>query len=267
MRFVAPPRAAVSPAVFAHPVFAEYRHWRGLLAAPDWPGLDLLNRLFDYPPALGLRAVAQTPALLEDGLHYEARIAERGQLATREANWHDLLNALVWRRHPAIKRAMNRRQVADVARIGARERTRGQCALTHFDEAGVVLLLRDPARLAAWDRHDWPGLFTGLAEGDFAIAVIGHALLEHALDPARLLVGKALAALHPQPAGELPTVLAAIARGIADGTLLDDPQGLRPLPLMGLPGWHAQAGEAGFLASAAKYRVVSGRRGASMRQG
>jgi len=250
MRFVAPARDAVPAAAFGHPVFAGYRHWLALLQAAEWPSLAQLNRLFDDVPAVGLCAVAHTPALLADGLHYEARIAERRQLATREDNWHDLLNALVWRRHPAIKWAMNRRQAADVASIGPRERTRGQCALTHYDEAGVLVLLRDPARLAAWDRHDWPGLFLGLGDGDFAVAVIGHALLEHALDPARLLVGKALVALAEAPAAALPNALDAAAQGIAEGRLLADPTELRPLPLMGLPGWHAQAGQADFLAAA-----------------
>ena len=250
MRFVAPARDAVPASAFGHPVFAEYRLWRPLLQAPDWPSLAQLERVFDYPPALGLQAVAQTAELLADGLHYETHIAERRQLATREHNWHDLLNALVWRRHAPIKWAMNRRQAADVAAVGARERTRGQCALTHFDEAGVLVVLRDPARLAAWDEHDWPGLFLGLTETDFAIAVIGHALLEHALDPARLLVGKALVAVADAPAEALPRALALASEAIGEGRLLSDPSELRPLPLMGLPGWHAAAGRADFLATA-----------------
>jgi hypothetical protein len=182
-------------------------------------------------------------------------------LATREDNWHDLLNALVWRRHAAIKWAMNRRQAADVAAVGSRQRTRGQCALTHFDEAGVLLVLRDPARLNAWDRHDWPGLFLGLGNEEFAVAVIGHALLEHALDPARLLVGKALVAVADRPAEALPRALAAAAEAIAQGRLLADPAELRPLPLMGFPGWHAQAGQADFLAAAPCFQPLrAGRR-------
>lgn len=261
MRFVAPPRGAVPASAFDHPVFAEYRLWRPLLQAPGWPALAELNRMFDYPPALGLQAVAQTPELLADGLHYEMRIAERRLLATREDNWHDLLNALVWRRHAAIKWAMNQRQATDVAAVGPRERTRGQCALTHFDEAGVLLVLREPARLDAWDRHDWPGLFLGLGSDDVAVAVIGHALLEHALDPARLLVGKALVAVADRPADTMPTALATAAKAIAQGRLLVDPVELRPLPLMGLPGWHAQSGQAAFLATAPCFQPLrAGRR-------
>ena len=85
------------------------------------------------------RFVAQTPALLADGLHYEQRIAERGAIATRERNWHDLLNALVWMRYPAIKQALNRRQMTEIARMGPKQRSRAQYAMTHFDEAGVIV--------------------------------------------------------------------------------------------------------------------------------
>jgi len=33
------------------------------------------------------------------------------EIATREHNWHDLLNALVWLRFPGLKSVLNRRQV------------------------------------------------------------------------------------------------------------------------------------------------------------
>lgn len=250
MRFIAPPRAEVQAAVFDHPVFAEYQAWRALLVGEHWPDLAVLSAEVEAATcAAGIaphRLIAQDPALLADGLHYEQRIAASGGIATRRDNWHDLLNALVWARHPRLKRAMNLRQAADVQRVGPRERSRGQCALTHFDEAGVVLVLADPARVAAWDEHDWPRLFIGLPPEEAAVAVIGHALLEHALDPQRLLVGKALLACSAQPARDLPGILAALAERIAAGGLLSDPQELRPLPLMGLPGWHAHRAEPGF---------------------
>jgi len=246
MRFHAPPRERVDPAVFAAPLFDEFRAWQRLWQGPDWPALDALNAELAPP----YRFVEQTPALLADGLHYEQRIATRRAIATRVGNWHDLFNALIWLRHRPIKQAMNARQAADVARLGPRQRSRAQCALTHFDEAGIVLLLRDPQRMAAWDRHDWVGLFGGLRLGDFAVAIIGHALLEHALEPERLLVGKAIAVHATAPPQALAEVLDGLAGAIGQGELLCDPQELRPLPLMGLPGWHARAGDTQFLREA-----------------
>ena len=51
------------------------------------------------------------------------------------------------------------RQVAEIDRVGSKQRSRAQCALTHFDEGGVIVLLRDPALLPLWNAHDWHGLF------------------------------------------------------------------------------------------------------------
>lgn len=186
--------------------------------------------------------VAQTPTLLSDGLHYEQRIAERGDIATREANWHDLFNALVWLRYPAIKRALNARQVAEILHMGPKLRSRAQYAMTHFDEAGVVVTLRDRSLLSLWDAHDWHGLFwrerLAWQDGRATVELFGHALLEHALSPGKLLVGKALVFL-----ADHGTVAAddACASAIASGRLLHDPLDLRPLPLSGLPGWHPES--------------------------
>lgn len=240
-RFVAPARADVSPDTFAHPAFAEFLRYQDLLSAPDWPDLaDLNARGGGASP----RFIAQTPMMLADGLHYETRIAELNQIATRAGNWHDLLNALVWLRFPALKRALNGRQTADIARVGPRERTRGQCALTLFDEGGIIVIARDLRLLEAWDRHDWPCLFGAHAaiwQQAARVLVFGHALLEHALDPEHLLVGKALViATHADPRN--PQVerdaIAQIAEAIAAGKLLLDPKELRALPLSGLAHWH-----------------------------
>jgi hypothetical protein len=105
------------------------------------------------------RFARQDAGLLADGLHYELRIASRNVVATRERDVHDVFNAMVWLRHPGLKRALNARQVADISVVGEKRRTRGQYALTHFDEAGAIVWLADEGLLAAWDAHDWPRLF------------------------------------------------------------------------------------------------------------
>lgn len=249
MRFVAPPREIVARDVFEHPVFADFARWRPWCSADEWPEIAAFNREFERH-ALALRCVDQDASLVPDGEHYETRIARRGELSTRTRNWHDLFNAMVWLRWPAMKWAMNARQVADIDTVGPKQRTRAQHALTHFDEAGVVLVLRDARRLDAWDVHDWVGLFDGLQPADFRLVVVGHALLEIALDPARLLVGKALAAMDADPHRSAERIVEALTQRIANAQLLLDPQDLRPLPLMGLPGWHPMAGDVDFLRSA-----------------
>ena len=247
MRYHAPSREAVEPAVFDRLPLAAWREYAALLQGQAWPSIEQLNSYL--PKAAGHRFVAQTMALLADGLHYEQRIAERGEIATREGNWHDLLNALVWLRYPALKRALNQRQMAEIARMGPKLRSRPQYAMTHFDEAGVVVTLQDPALLALWDAHDWHGLFWrerhAWLDGSIQLELFGHALLELALNPDKLLVGKALVF---RSAGNLDAgqLRAACAEAIASGLLLHDPLELRPLPLSGIPGWHPDNGEETF---------------------
>jgi hypothetical protein len=262
VRHVAPLREAVDPSVFERLPLAAWREFADLLQAPEWPSIDALAEWL--PVDAPIRFAAQTRELLADGLHYERRIAERGVVATRERNWHDLFNALVWLRYPDLKRALNARQVAEVGWMGPKRRSRAQYALTHFDEAGVVVGLRDPALLALWDAHDWHGLFwserAAWRDGCVEVAVFGHALLEHALSPGRLLVGKALVVALGQGIS-IDAAIDACATGIRDGHLLRDPLELRPLPLSGIPGWHPDGEAEVFHRTAPCYQPLrAGRR-------
>jgi hypothetical protein len=258
MRYVAPAREAIDPVVFKYAplnAWSEFDHW---LQGPQWPSIDELNACWPAS-AGGERFVAQTQALLEDGLHYEERIATRGLIATRENNWHDLFNAMIWLRYPRLKRALNRQQMAEIAKVGRRERSRPQCAQTHFDEAGVIVLVRDPRLLELWDRHDWYSLFwrhrQAWLDGLITVEVFGHALLEHALTPGKLLVGKAQAVLLDEGTDRTNAV-DSCATAIAEARLLRDPQELRPLPLSGIPGWHADNELEAFHRGAACYRPL-----------
>lgn len=255
MRYVAPARGTVDPCVFGRPPLDGWASPETPLTGATWPTVEALNAR--WPGDAPERFVAQTPALLADGQHYEERIARTGRIATREGNWHDLFNALVWLRYPMLKRALNAQQVAGIACVGARQRSRPQCALTHFDEAGVIVRLRDARLLALWNAHDWHGLFwrerMAWQDGRARLTVFGHALLEHALTPDKLLVGKAVAVL-----GEIDEATACIrvTQAIAAGRLLRDPLELRPLPLSGIPGWHPGNTSEGFHRDTACYRPL-----------
>ena len=281
-RYVAPARGAVAPACFAHPMFAAFAARGAWLDGADWPAIDALNAAMAEQGAAE-RFVTQDPALLADGLHYESRIAERGLIATRSGNWHDLLNALVWIEYPQIKRGLNARQVAVIASVGSSLRSRAQCALTHFDEGGAIVMVREAALLALWDAHDWSGLFwqqrEAWADGRIEVIVFGHALMEHALTPDQLITAKCLAVLDGLSdtsrdeaglAGETAVLAAqanraaasrkraikAVARAVALGDALNDPQELRPLPLSGIGGWHPAASDAAFFQRADCFRPL-----------
>ncbi|WP_406846323.1 DUF3025 domain-containing protein [Stenotrophomonas lacuserhaii] len=257
-RFVAPPREAVDAACFAHPLFGALAPFSGLLAGAEWPSIETLNAVL---PLQDKRLGEQDAALLADGRHYEQRIAETGEIATRACNWHDLFNALVWARHPAIKRALNTRQCLHIQQMGAHARNRAQAALTQFDESGVIVRVRDAGLLAAWNAHDWQALFVQgagrWASGDIGVAaVIGHALMEQALLPTRLLVGKCLVVQGKDDAA----CIAAVARALDAGTVLQDPLELRPLPLAGIPGWHPRQ-DVGLYDQTAYFRPLRAGRG------
>ena len=257
MRYHAPSRTTIDPLVFERAPLSHWHEYAGWLQGDDWPTIEALNAA--RPTHMRERFVVQTRTLLDDGLHYEQRIAERGEIATREANWHDLFNALIWLRYPEIKRALNTQQMREITLLGTKQRSRPQYAQTHFDEAGVLVVLRDPSLLGLWDTHDWHGLFwrarVAWGDGRIEVVVFGHALLEHALTEDQLIVGKAVV-VELVSGQRLADGLAACAAGIPAGRILRDPQGLRPLPLSGIPGWHRCNDNESFYREAPCFRSV-----------
>ena len=254
MRFFAPSRAQLDACVFAQPPLSAWPAEREWLQAAQFPAVETLNQGWDAD----WRFVEQTPQLLADGLHYETRIHREQRIATRADNWHDFFNALIWRRHTALKAALNRRQVAEIALMGDKARSRAQCALTHFDEGGIIVVLRDPALLQLWDRHDWHAFFWQSREawlsGAIRAEVFGHALLEMALVRDKLITGKAVAVLDEH--GSAGNHDAVVAAAIDSGALLTDPQELRALPISGIPGWHAANHEEAFYHEAECFRPL-----------
>ncbi|MEO8011204.1 MAG: DUF3025 domain-containing protein [Dokdonella sp.] len=277
MRYLAPARDSIDVEVLARPPLSSWCADHGaLLRDHEWPDVEQLDAARAcYMAEDGIERpnfVKQTPILLADGLHYEQRIAA-GRIATRSSNWHDLLNGLVWLRYPLTKRALNRRQSAAIEEFGPRTRTRAQCAMTHFDEGGAVVLCADPNLISLWDAHDWHALFVDARErwkSHAGVFVFGHATLEHALTPGQMLVAKALV-LNVDPAeigvhGEDDHALRQrvdrrIGELIDAGDVLVDPQELRPLPLSGIPGWHGATQDDAFYLSAPCFRPLrAGRR-------
>jgi hypothetical protein len=262
-----PARGLETSACPGHPLFAGLAPYEDHVPGARWDRLNLLLSRHSGDDAL--RFAAQTPELLADGLHYEERIARLGVIATRERCTHDVFNALIWLRHPEIKHAMNSRQVADIARVGRKQRTRGQCALTHFDEAGAIVWLAGSELVDAWNSHDWHTLFVkhrAAWGSEVALTIIGHALFDYALEHGEMPVAKSLAicvdraeiAARSDDASiaTWPQAERWIATAIASGRLLTDPQELRPLPLAGIPGWHVGEQSDALYATAPCFRPL-----------
>lgn len=260
MRFIAPAREGLDAHLFDQPIFAALESDRDLLVSPGWPVLAHLNqRVAGLRHAITGQSISLVAPIEVDRENYEARIFRTGAIATRVDNWHDLFNALVWMRFPRIKSALNHAQVRDMDAIGGLKRTRRQAALTQFDEAGAIVVLRDAGLLEAWDCHDWPGLFlqrrSAWIDGSAHLHVFGHALFEHALNRAMLLVGKCivLVAGDGLTAGRIDQ---QVADAIQSRRALLDPQDLRPLPLAGIPGWHRQLQDADFYCNQPCFRSL-----------
>ena len=108
-----------------------------LTADAAWPGIARLNEC-----AAGIRNYRDQPIRFvanEDATaapHYETRIAESGEIATRE-NWHDFFNAMSWLSFPKAKSAISEMHARLLSAHGAREllaRSTPRDVLTLFDE-------------------------------------------------------------------------------------------------------------------------------------
>lgn len=121
---------------------------------------------------------------------YDVRIAEAGVVPTRERSWHDLMNALVFAAFPKTKLAIHRRHAGELAAHYARHgglpnaRSRLQDVLALFDEGGVVVVATNGdtgalARAAA--AEDLATIRARVGAGSARLAVLGHAVLEHAV--------------------------------------------------------------------------------------
>lgn len=197
---------AWAPARFGHQRFARIADLASRFAdLRDWPTIDQLNER--YAPELtsvGMRLVEagkQRPVRAPDGTIdpaslYEVRIVERGEIATRPRNLHDLLNAVVWAAYPRSKLALSRALAAI-----QRERARGRTALpaTRSREHDRLALVDEGALL--------------LAGG--ATWIFGHAIYEHAYE-GRLDVRGAAVDLDVPVGATRTEVDAAFAGSFAD---------------------------------------------------
>ena len=243
------------------PLFAPLRSFAAAAQGAAWPTPDRLSALTKQAavfsggacPLQFTSAAAQSPPAAAD---YELRIHDAGLVPLREANWHDLFNALVWLAFPRTKAALNRAHAAELRATpgGARgARNARRDLLTLFDESGVLVLSSSGAvlediRAFAWKRVFWDERET--LQKTTRFLVFGHGLYEKALSPYVGMSGHALLLKMPEDFEVLDESAVRVhADAVSAATLQADlmhPRDLSPLPLLGVPGWWDANSEAAF---------------------
>lgn len=230
---------------------ARWSDWPDVVAYDAWT--DALAHAAARP--LVFRDVPRPRVTALGG--YDRCIHETGQIPTRSRSWHDFFNACIWTRLPRAKLAVHSLQLAESRLRTSPGRTRRQDWLTHFDECGVVLVSGSRRLLDRVATLDWQALFVDERRA-FGEAVrvycFGHAILEALREPYVGLMGKALLCHDPaspelQPsaaddrasaASASEAALARLDRWLATQLAAPSLPRLHALPVLGVPGWHAE---------------------------
>jgi len=213
----------------AHPVYDPLRRWlRGGL-----PGLEQLNAA---AAQAGLRvesgAALRFVVPQADDQNYELRTYRSGCVASRPDNLHDVFNALAWLAFPRTKARLNALHAQQIPLEDGR-RGRFRDLLTIFDEGGALVVCDDAELIGLARGFRWRELFWERRERVLAsmrILVLGHAVLEQALEPWPGITCKALFV----PGGDADR---QAAEWLAQLPATATPQVLAPLPIFGFPGW------------------------------
>ena len=174
--------------------------------------------------------------------YYEIDVFETGRVSTRPESRHDLFNALAWLAFPRTKARLNALHAAEIPREHGR-RGRKRDLLTLLDEGGVIVECAEEELLALLRGFRWKELFwdnRARVLRAMRLAVLGHAVLEKALDP---WPGVTCKALFVSPGSDVDE---AAARWL--GALPQDatPRGLAVMPVFGYPGWLPGSDAPGF---------------------
>lgn len=237
--------------------------------------LSALFRLFAWHPGLStipsvdeLNQMAQNywkgnwngPVFAEDKLvaddrYYEQIIAQDNIVPTRVNSWHDVFNAFIWILFPQAKKQITQYHFNDIEQFGVHPRTPRRNHITHFDECGLILAVPENSLstgehvLSSLANHQWQ---TGFVEnqsvwGQSIVPIIfGHANYEMLMAPYIGLTAKWLAVTVPgdfeqlSVASQFQVLDNAIVKRLKQFNGLAHKAILKPIPLLGVPGWFEQ---------------------------
>jgi hypothetical protein len=247
--------------VLAHLIHAEFpgiTDWNNLLLAQ---GKDICVH---SGPAL--RFVPQEQGRQGFESQYEPRCYLSGEVQTRENNWHDLFNALVWLSFPKAKAAINARHyhaLMHVAEATGSQRGKVRDMATLLDESGVIVVCASAELAELLCTFQWKELFWRHREqvcNEMGFYMFGHGLYEKALSPYVGMTGQGLL-LHVAVeffSWSLQAQLCYLDDRVA--AYLNNPahcvstQELHPVPLLGVPGWSAENNHAEYYDNTGYFR-------------
>ncbi len=191
---------------------------------------------------------------------YEPRCYLEGEVETREKNWHDLFNALVWLTFPKAKAAINARHYRELMRAN-----RGRGPMRDFntllDESGVIVAFSNENLAGLLKGFKWRELFWQRREevrSRMGFYLFGHGLCEKAMQPYVGMTGQGLL-IKVDPlffSLALSEQIAHLDERTA-GYLDENGLGTReldPVPLLGVPGWAAENECAGYYDNTGYFR-------------
>jgi len=235
--------------LLASPMFATLSPVIERLPEDHFPTLAELNRLCEEREVVsgGGEPLEFVPQEAKTGEPYEKRVFAYGKVLTRNRNWHDLFNALVWITFPKTKAAINRYHYREMqAREGGEARGAVRDALTLFDESGVIVASIDAGLTELLTGFEWKELFWQRREDvvrGMRFHLFGHALYEKALAPSKGVTGKSVIVdisakdlERPLPQ-QLASIDAHLARSFAEMRSLGATDDYAPLPILGVPAW------------------------------
>ncbi|MDP1593716.1 MAG: DUF3025 domain-containing protein [Gallionella sp.] len=247
-------------ALLQSPLFAPLHPVISRLNADHFPTLDELNALLDaHPHAIAvqngskLRFVAQGVGRLAFEAQYEPRCYLTGEVQTRQDNWHDLLNALVWLTYPAAKAAINTRHYHALTNHAAERESSSQRGAvrdtnTLLDESGVIVAYADDELAGLLRSFSWKELYWAQRErvkNSMGYYLFGHGLYEKGLQPYIGMTGQGLLLPVEQDFFSWPVhkqhahLDARLADYLSDAQHCRSTRELSPVPLLGVPGWSA----------------------------
>jgi len=223
-----------------------------------WPDLDDYQRFFEAEvgkiysaSGMPLRFVEQghKSEQFEDG--YEPRIYLKGEIQTRQRNWHDFFQVLIWRTMPKTKtiinqlhyQALRQRTNADAS---LKRRSSLENALTQFDECGAVILSSKLELLELVANFQWKTLFwqnRSEVNHHLKCIVFGHAMYEKTLNPyIGMTTHSILLPVEQEFLNQSTEHLIAETDDLLTNLFqaedaIKSPQDFSPFPLLGMPGW------------------------------